>query len=196
MCWAPTGRIGRFGAVAATAVAAVVVLVPAVVEAQEGNDRVLPIERRTVAIERRVEAFDGQFVERQGEVVTVLLDADVLFEFDQDTLTPQAQETLDELAEYFDDNLAGDVIGIVGHTDARGDEAYNLDLSQQRAEAVRDHLGPMLETPVSFEVTGRGEAEPVAPNETPDGADDPEGRRRNRRVEITFTATPEEPPSS
>jgi outer membrane protein OmpA-like peptidoglycan-associated protein len=168
-----------------------VVLAPAAGWAQAAG-RTLPIERPVVAVERAVEPFDGRFVERDGEAVTVVLDADVLFELDQDSLTPQAGATLVELAHQLDEQLAGDVVEIVGHADALGDDARNLDLSRRRAGSVRDLLASEVTVPVRFEVSGRGEAEPVAPNETPDGADDPAGRRRNRRVEISFTATPEE----
>jgi outer membrane protein OmpA-like peptidoglycan-associated protein len=76
---------------------------------------------------------------------------------------------------------------VTGHTDATGEDAYNLDLSRRRAEAVaawlraRPELGGW-----TFTVAGKGEAAPVAPNSRPDGSDDPEGRARNRRVEVTI----------
>jgi outer membrane protein OmpA-like peptidoglycan-associated protein len=62
---------------------------------------------------------------------------------------------------------------------------YNLKLSLRRAAAVKDYLALKEGFSVpSISIEGRGEASPVAPNETPDGQDDPEGRQKNRRVEI------------
>ena len=75
-----------------------------------------------------------------------------------------------------------------GHTDSWGSDAYNDRLSHQRAEAVRDFLEqryPNLRGRVR--AVGRGEREPVAPNEI-DGRDNPAGRAQNRRVEIEFDA--------
>lgn len=76
----------------------------------------------------------------------------------------------------------------------KGEPPYNQDLSERRAGAVRDFLTLALADPPRFEVAGRGETEPVADNGKPDGSDDPDGRRRNRRVEITYTAEVESPP--
>lgn len=120
----------------------------------------------------------------EGSVVT--LGDQVLFDFDSAALKPEAGATLDRIAEAL--VLAGERrVTIRGHTDARGEDDYNLDLSLRRAAAVRDYfvnargLGSQR-----FEAIGLGESEPVAPNELPDGSDDPEGRQRNRRVEIVL----------
>ncbi|CAN5548063.1 hypothetical protein BH24ACT4_BH24ACT4_14640 [soil metagenome] len=160
----------------------------------DGSGRILSLERTALSLERRIVPFDGRAQEVDGTEVTVTLDADVLFEFDQATLTAQAQQTLTELAAELDDTLAGDSITVIGHTDGKGEPAYNQDLSERRAGAVRDFLTLTMANPPQFEVAGRGETEPVADNEKPDGSDDPDGRRRNRRVEITYTAEAEQPP--
>jgi len=125
----------------------------------------------------------------EGTVVT--LPEQVLFDFDQAVLRADAATSLADLAEvlafYADRRVA-----IRGHTDSRGDDAYNQDLSQRRATAVRDHLvTEHAVDPSRLEPTGFGETQPIAPNTRPDGADDPEGRQRNRRVEIVVQgATP------
>ena len=76
-------------------------------------------------------------------------------------------------------------VSIGGHTDAKGDDAYNEGLSLRRARAVADRLqGPAGR---SLKAEGFGERRPVAPNVRPDGADDPAGRQKNRRVEIRIT---------
>ncbi len=144
------------------------------------------LERRILDLERRVVPYDGRVQEVEGTEVTVSLDGDVLFELDKAELTPAAQAALTELAAQLDDSATG-AVSVVGHTDALGTDEYNIDLSNRRAQNVRDFLAAAVEEDFEFRVDGRGEAEPVAPNTTPNGSDDPEGRRRNRRVEVTFT---------
>lgn len=181
------------------AVALLATAVPALAERSPSDPATVPftretrvIERSRLVIERRVVPFDGQaLTERAGGQVTVALDAEVLFELDQANLTPEAQSSLQGLAQTINQRRAAPGITVVGHTDSLGGDAHNLDLSQRRAAAVRDFLAPLLSgDDVTFTVEGRGSAEPVVPNTRPDGSDDPEGRRHNRRVEVTFTARP------
>lgn len=154
------------------------------------DDRTVPIERETRGIVRQVVPYDGRTARTDGGRVTVVLDTDVLFEFDRADLTPGAAAALDTIGADLADRATGEVT-VVGHTDALGAEDYNLDLSRRRAETVRAVLEPAAEGAVTFAVSGRGEAEPVAANAAPDGSDDPEGRRRNRRVELEFTVVEE-----
>jgi len=80
---------------------------------------------------------------------------------------------------------------VEGHTDAKGTDVYNLGLSNRRARSVRDWFVKQgAVTPRDITTVGLGEGDPVAPNERPDGSDDPEGRQRNRRVEILVTPLP------
>lgn len=176
-----------FAATAATAI-----LVPAVaVHAQADGTGALPLERRVLDVERRVVPYDGRVQETDGDEVTVSLDGDVLFELDSDALTPSAQTTLTDLATQLDDTAVG-AVAVVGHTDALGTDEYNLDLSLRRARNVRDFLVTAVEKNLEFTVDGRGESEPVASNTLEDGSDNPDGRRRNRRVEIIYTAVIDE----
>lgn len=117
-----------------------------------------------------------------GSVVT--LSEQVLFDFDSAVLKPEAAPALDRIAEAL--ALAEQRrVTVRGHTDSRGDDAYNLDLSQQRALAVLDYFVTVRGLSVTrFEAVGLGETEPVAANEGPGGVDDPAGRQLNRRVEI------------
>lgn len=114
--------------------------------------------------------------------VTILrLGADVLFDFDDDQLRPEADPVLDEVAAVLiSEELAVDVHG---HTDAIGTGAYNQDLSERRAQAVADALTERGVTSIN-DVVGFGEQRPVAPNEASDGSDNPAGRQLNRRVEL------------
>ena len=73
---------------------------------------------------------------------------------------------------------------ITGHTDARGDDTYNVRLSQTRAESVKQQLVALGVPSEQVETTGLGKAQPLGPNQKADGSDDPAGRSRNRRAEI------------
>ena len=75
---------------------------------------------------------------------------------------------------------------IEGHTDAKGRDDYNQKLSERRAASVRAWLSAHQYLPVSTAVIGHGERKPVAANAHADGTDDPDGRARNRRVELVF----------
>jgi OOP family OmpA-OmpF porin len=113
----------------------------------------------------------------------IRFDASLLFEFDEARIRPGATTTLDQVAAALAET--DKAIEIHGHTDSRGSEAYNLDLSRRRAEAVEAALRERGLT-VDISVTGYGESRPVAPNETEGGGDDPAGRALNRRVEIVI----------
>lgn len=114
----------------------------------------------------------------------IALPGDVLFDFNQAAIRPDARPVLDKLAQLVAQD--GDAkITIEGHTDSKGDDAYNLRLSQRRAQAVRDYLKDVRSVAGDrMSVTGIGEARPVAQNMTPDGKDNPAGQQRNRRVEV------------
>ena len=114
------------------------------------------------------------------------LAADVLFDFDKFDIRPKAEETLMQVAEVVRER-SKETVRVEGHTDAKGSDAYNQRLSRQRAESVTAWLRkqPGLET-LKFAAEGYGATKPVAPNTTPDRRDDPEGRQKNRRVEIVL----------
>lgn len=120
-----------------------------------------------------------------GGRIELTLAADVLFAFGKADLSPAARATLTEIAGRLRTEASGKV-QIHGHTDSIGDDAANLALSQRRAEAVRNALTAALAgDSITFEVIGFGETRPVAEN-TVAGKDNPQGRARNRRVEIRF----------
>ena len=104
----------------------------------------------------------------------------VTFGFDSAELTAQGQAALREIGNDLvrAENL--DQIAIEGHTDSRGDEEYNRELSRRRAESVRDFLVANFAqlSNSQFTIRGIGEARPVATNDTD------AGRAQNRRVEI------------
>jgi len=122
----------------------------------------------------------------EAGAMQISLPADVLFDYDKFTLRPGAVAVLTKVSDLMRTRHAT-AARIQGHTDARGEPEYNVKLSVNRAEAVRQWLSVNggLGT-VTLSVEGFGATQPVAPNTNPDGSDNPEGRQLNRRVTIVF----------
>ena len=76
------------------------------------------------------------------------------------------------------------IVEIMAHTDSKGTDAYNLKLSQKRAESVVKYLLSKGIAPGRLKARGYGETMPVAPNSNPDGTDNPLGRAKNRRTDF------------
>lgn len=124
-----------------------------------------------------VDALGGEIRDRE---IYIALPADTLFEFDKAEIRAEAEANLRTLAQ-----LIGKTQGTVqlkGYTDAKGEDAYNLRLSEQRANAVKAWLAGNGVPETRLQAVGFGEADPVAPNQKPDGSDDESGRAKNRRV--------------
>lgn len=113
------------------------------------------------------------------------LRTDVLFAFDQATLSPRAKAVLDQVAAQTraEADPAKPPILITGHTDGKGTHDYNMSLSQRRADAVLKELQTRLGTGYQYKAAGKGETEPIAKE---GGADDEQARQKNRRVEISY----------
>ena len=117
------------------------------------------------------------------------LPADALFEYDKAVLTQAAEVELRKAAEMIRGSPPG-AIRVIGHTDSKGDDAYNQMLSEARANRVADWLREQVGVRQrELLVSGRGEAAPIAPNENAAGGDDPAGRAKNRRVELVVPTT-------
>ena len=123
-------------------------------------------------------------VQSCGTVIT--LEDSVLFDFGSSELRGEASTTLTNLATVLKDSKAPKV-QVQGHTDSVSDDAFNQKLSEQRAQAVSSAL-KSDGVAADLEAVGYGETKPVAPNENPDGSDNPAGRRLNRRVEVFVPA--------
>lgn len=120
---------------------------------------------------------------QEGNQIRVTLPGDVLFDFDKSDIRADARPVLGQLAGVLL-SMPGDPVVITGHTDAKGSDDYNQALSERRAELVRNWLADLGVEADRMTPDGMGEAQPVAPNQHPDGSDDPEGRQKNRRVEF------------
>lgn len=121
--------------------------------------------------------------DEDGFGFTIDLSGDYLFEFDKDTLTPEAKVALESVFALYKE-YQGTTIKISGHTDSKGSNEYNLDLSKRRAKSVKKWFEAVGIASTLMTTTGYGELQPVADNEK-DGQDYPEGRALNRRVEIS-----------
>jgi outer membrane protein OmpA-like peptidoglycan-associated protein len=126
----------------------------------------------------RQELHDLQVKETQRGMVLTL--SDVLFDTGKATLKPGADRALDRLSQFLKDSSGTRVI-IEGHTDSRGGDTYNQELSELRAQAVADALGARGVPADRYATKGFGKAYPIASNDTP------AGRQQNRRVEIVFS---------
>lgn len=119
-------------------------------------------------------AVDAEGCVLPGELIVL---TEVFFEFDSSDLTASSRSSLEKVAVALR-GQPGIKVEVRGHTDARGSEVYNLELSQGRASVVRNYLVSKGVPGPDIIARGYGESQPVASNETE------EGRANNRRVEL------------
>ena len=110
--------------------------------------------------------------------MVIMLSGQVLFGSGKSELLPSAQTKLTEVANALKQGNPDATIVVEGHTDSHGSKVLNLELSQRRAQAVRDYLAAQGIAPERIRAEGMGFARPVANNKTA------VGRANNRRVEI------------
>ena len=155
-------------------------------ESREMKAETRPIVGMSLGVEGKAIDVSGLLrdlnAEVRGKEVRIALSADVLFDFDKADLRPEAAASLDKVAAVLK-SYPKAAATIEGHTDGKGERNYNQKLSERRAESVRKWLAAHG---VSLPMTTRGwgEKKPAVPNAKPDGTDDPQGRQKNRRVEI------------
>jgi outer membrane protein OmpA-like peptidoglycan-associated protein len=112
--------------------------------------------------------------------VSVALASDVLFATDMATLSPKATAVLQRAVADVREAGGSGILQVVGYTDNTGSTSHNVDLSRRRAVAVAAAIKPLLPAGVQLPVSGKGEADPVAPNTSV------AGRSLNRRVSLVF----------
>jgi outer membrane protein OmpA-like peptidoglycan-associated protein len=117
--------------------------------------------------------------EDTNQNVTFALQAEVLFPRDSSKLNPEARSRIQAIADEIKTQNPS-TIRVFGFTDNLGSYAHGLTLSKERAEAVHEQLAGALGSDVTFEVRGYSEDYPIADNSSE------EGRRKNRRVEVSF----------
>jgi outer membrane protein OmpA-like peptidoglycan-associated protein len=152
--------------------------------AQQSEAARLQAENEKTALRERLRQQLNLILETRetarGLIVNI---SDVLFDTAKYTLKPAAREKMAKVAGIL---LAypGLKIQVEGHTDSVGSDEYNMKLSQQRADAVRDYLVAQSVPPTGITSIGYGKSQPVASNDTA------AGRQQNRRVELVVSGEP------
>lgn len=144
------------------------------------------------------EIVDGELVAIEPENMTDLTDTevsetlnsgkpivlnDLYFIYDKDLLIEDSKPDLSKLIKYLKDNPEVKIV-LEGHTDFKGEDDYNQNLSEKRSLRVKKKLIAAGIAADRISTKGYGEAKPIASNTMPDGSDNPEGRQKNRRVEV------------
>ncbi|KIO78364.1 membrane protein [Pedobacter lusitanus] len=126
-------------------------------------------------------AIPNAEVVREGEGIIVKFDSGILFDFDSANLKAQAKENVKSLSGSLE-KYPDTEIKVIGHTDSRGTETYNMSLSERRAAAVKAYAVSQGVPSSRLTTVGKGFSEPIADNATD------AGRAANRRVEIVIVA--------
>jgi len=134
---------------------------------------------------RQQMAGTGVEVVRNGDNITLDMPGGVTFAFDRYELNPQFYPVLDKVAATLVE-YNQTVIQIAGHTDSVGSHAYNMKLSEQRAQSVKSYLASRGVPAQRMQTVGAGPDHPIADNSTD------AGRAENRRVEITIVPVTEQ----
>lgn len=137
------------------------------------------MDREAEALRQRLRAT-GVSVTRSGHQIILNMPGNVTFATDSADISSNFYAVLDSVAIVLND-YEKTYVDVVGHTDSTGRADYNQQLSVRRAQSVADYLMSREVIPERLVVTGRGQTQPIASNETP------EGRALNRRVEIVLT---------
>ncbi|WP_127120530.1 OmpA family protein [Chryseotalea sanaruensis] len=120
--------------------------------------------------------LDGATVERIGEGIKITFDSGLMFDFDSYNLTSGTKENLNDLAKTLTKYDDTDVL-IEGHTDKKGSDEYNMNLSEQRARAVEAYLASQQVSAGRITTKGYGETQSISEND-----------QTNRRVEVAIYA--------
>ena len=132
-------------------------------------------------------SLPGAAVERVGEGIQLTFESGLLYDFDSDVIKTEAGRNLQTLATSLQDYPDTELL-IVGHTDSQGDAEYNQALSTRRAASAQRYLIAYGVLNNRLQLSGRGEWEPIATNDTEDG------RRINRRIEVAiYRGVPDSP---
>ncbi len=164
------------------------------------NDNVINVETNTSSLtvdnSWRGDYLSEQSIETTKEIIKILnvketkrglkvnIPNKVLFDFDSYNLRPESKLKLSQLSKLIRTKTKNNII-VIGHTDSKGSDKYNMELSKKRALSVIRYLNTRENIPSSLLLAeGKGEREPIAKNQNTDGSDNPLGRSKNRRVEI------------
>jgi outer membrane protein OmpA-like peptidoglycan-associated protein len=135
-----------------------------------------------VTLQPVIEVIEGA---PSGLIAAVDIPAAALFAFDSADLSDGGKTAIEDYRKQLRPDISQAYAGIIiGYTDSTGNPDYNMQLSKRRAQAVADYLVSTGVDPNKLRVLGRGENNPIAPNDTP------ENRAKNRRVDVVVIAEP------
>jgi outer membrane protein OmpA-like peptidoglycan-associated protein len=136
------------------------------------------MDRQEAKLRQQLEGT-GVSVTRQGDNLILNMPGDVTFEVNQSDIKPQFFDVLNSVVLVLKE-FEKTSIHVVGYTDSTGSFEYNIKLSEKRADSVAAYFKAQGVHPARLFTQGKGPRDPVASNDTP------EGRARNRRVELTL----------
>ena len=122
-------------------------------------------------------ANDAASIQRTQDVLTATFKSDIFFDFDSSTLKPGAYAEIGRVSDVLN-RYPQTTIRVEGYTDSKGSEAYNQNLSQGRALAVKNALIQRGVDPRRIQAIGYGESQPISSSDA-----------MNRRVNIVITPT-------
>jgi outer membrane protein OmpA-like peptidoglycan-associated protein len=137
------------------------------------------MDKQEAEMRQALAEVEAASIQREQDVLAITFKSDFSFGFDSAVIKPGAENEIARVAavlvKYPQTNIS-----IEGHTDSKGAEEYNMDLSRQRAEAVKNSLIGRGLSSSRLQTIGFGESKPVATNDTE------AGRQQNRRVRIVI----------
>lgn len=185
-----TAKYGGLGALAGAVAGAAInhdnrgkgALIGAAVAGAAGAGYGYYVDKQEEELRRSMQGT-GVEVQRQGDNIQLIMPGNITFATDSADIASSFYTPLNNLANSFR-QYNQNSIEIVGHTDSTGNHAYNMSLSQRRAQSVANYLAAQGVDASRLSTRGAGPDQPVASNATADG------RAQNRRVEVTLRPLP------
>ncbi len=148
---------------------------------QTGTKEQLPTQITTANIKKIETELKA---EKAPEGIRINVPETILFDFDKYNVREQAKPTLAKINLLLRHYKSAHIL-INGHTDNQGEDTYNLELSKKRSAAIKYYFINVFKVQnTRMQTKGYGKTKPIAPNNNPDGSDNPAGREKNRRVEL------------
>lgn len=138
------------------------------------------MDNQEAMMRQQLAGVEGANVQRNADLLAVTFKSDFLFDVNSSELKSGAYDEISRVAQVLV-QYPETAIRITGHTDSAGSEVYNQQLSERRAQVVKNALAGQGVNPARMSTIGYGESKPIADNSTESG------RQMNRRVEITIT---------
>lgn len=137
------------------------------------------MDAQEAAFRQELRDVEDASIRREGEVLALTFRSEMFFDVDSSLLKPGAHDELYRISKVLNQYPQTTIL-VAGHTDSTGSEAYNQELSERRAEVVKNSLVGNGVNPRRVRTTGYGESQPIAGNDTV------AGRQMNRRVVVTI----------